>query len=84
MFGRHYHESDDPWREAPDWAIEMREMQLAMFAVTMAKLNEAAPAKLSPEDQATVNALYDKLMSSVKKLDTALSAREPEPGGSPG
>lgn len=29
LFAHHYHHNPDPWRNAPDWAIELREIILA-------------------------------------------------------
>jgi hypothetical protein len=42
LFGFGYHESDDPWDEAPPWAIELREMMALVLKTEQRMENEMA------------------------------------------
>lgn len=39
LFAHRYHRNDDPWEDAPPWALELREITLQIFIATSQKEN---------------------------------------------
>lgn len=74
IFGRKHHGCDDPWDGAPAHLMEIGAM-LAIIMIQneaiLAKVEQRSP-KLSPEDQATVNELFDRATADTAKIDAAL------------
>lgn len=70
-FGRH--QRDDPWERAPEWAIELGEMQFVLMLqneAILATLERRAP-KLSPKDQETLNTIFDVSEATIKHIEDA-------------
>lgn len=66
IFARHIHHHDDPWQDAPDYAIELREMLGFLIY-----LHLHSAGKLSDEDQKKMNTIYETATAGAKKLDDA-------------
>lgn len=74
LFGYDTHRHRDPWEGSPPWAVEIGVAQAIIIMqneAILAKL-EDRPAKLSPEDQAKLNKIFDRATASTAKVDTEL------------
>jgi hypothetical protein len=72
---RHQDHVHGPLSGAPDWARYIADQNAVIIAqdeIILAKL-EDRPCKLSPEDQATVNEMFDKATATAAKADAALA-----------
>lgn len=75
----------DGWRWATWGERRLRDMLLAITLqneAILAKL-EARDSKLSPEDQAKLNQIFDRATATTAKIDEAISTTDPAPGGTP-
>ncbi len=63
LFGHSHHRNDRPWDEAPDWAIELREISLItmemIMAIDLTKLQAGAAAA-----EATITDLRTQLAAA--------------------
>lgn len=68
------HRSQDiPWRDIPDWAFDLMQLQLTIMAqneAIMAAL-ESRDSRLTPEDQALVNKIAKVAGNINRKIDAA-------------
>jgi hypothetical protein len=89
IFGYNYHQSDDPWDEAPAWAIELRELMVLVLrterrmesemALDFTKMVAAAAAQATVTNS-TLQALQDlnaKIKDISQQLADALAANDP-------
>lgn len=80
-FGRH----DNPWRGAPPWAVKLGARQLITILqneVILAKL-EQRECKISPEDQAKLDQIFDEATGITTKIDAAEDHTDPAGPGEP-
>lgn len=72
-FGFGKHQRDDPWERAPEWAIELGEMQFILMLQNEAILAalERRASKLSPKDQETLNTIFDVSEATTKRIEDA-------------
>lgn len=73
IFGYRTHRNRDPWRDAPPWAIEQRNMTAAYFHSVLTKLNGLRAGELTPEQQKQVDEMYDTATRDVREMDAALT-----------
>ncbi len=75
LFGHSHHRNDRPWDEAPDWAIELREISLItmemIMAIDLTKLQAGATAA-----EATIAAQRTEIADLKTQLAAAQSAAE--------
>jgi hypothetical protein len=73
QFGFHIHNCPDPWVDAPAWAIEIAEMQFVTMLQneSILAMLEKRASKLSPEDQKTLNTIFNVVAATNKKMDAA-------------
>lgn len=67
------HHDQDHWSDAPRWARSLMDAQVVIMIQNeciLAKLEQRAN-KLSPEDQAKVNELFDKATGITSKVGVA-------------
>src|SRR5450759_1654040 len=89
LFGFPYHESDDPWDEAPAWAIELREMMALVLkterrmehtmALDFTKMNDAV-TKQTTVDNSVLQFSIDmsaKITDLSAQLAAAIAANDP-------
>lgn len=70
LFAMHVHHNPDPWKDAPDWAVELREMLVATMnqnELILAKLENRA-TYLTPEDQAKIDQIFKAATADTAKL----------------
>lgn len=70
-FGKHHR--DDPWGKAPEWAVELGEVQFCILLqneAILAALEKRAP-KLSPKDQEILNTIFDVSEATTKRIEDA-------------
>ena len=89
IFGYSYHESEDPWAEAPLWAIELREMMALLLrterrmesemALDFTKMIAAAAAQSTVTNGVlqTLQDLGAKITDLSAQLAAALAANDP-------
>jgi hypothetical protein len=89
IFGYDYHESGDPWDEAPPWAIELREMMALLLrterrmesemALDFTKMIAATAAQTTVTNSALqmLTSLGAKITDLSAQLAAALAANDP-------
>lgn len=89
IFGFPYHDDDDPWDEAPPWAIELREMLALVLrterrtesemALDFTKIIAAAAAQTTVTNSVlqTLQSLGAKVADLSTQLAAALAANDP-------
>jgi hypothetical protein len=73
LFALHVTQNQDPWKGAPDWAVELREMLVATMnqnELILAKLENRA-TYLTPEDQAKIDQIFKTATADTAKLAAA-------------
>jgi hypothetical protein len=85
IFGHHFHHNDNPWDEAPPWAVELRQIGLItienqekqmsdltkLTADIDALIAAATSLKPPPDNQAAVDALAAKVEAATAALTQA-------------
>lgn len=74
IFGRDRHGCEDPWEMAPTDSVEIGTMLVVIIIqneMILAELQKR-PSKLSPQDQARINEIFEKVTADTAKIDEAL------------